>query len=263
MAYSSSWSLEFTGGAELAEVEYRIRSRKEGADNYVVHEVPKGSELFEVTDLQAGTTYNFSILAQTAKGASGYSSDIVQYSTKAAPPVPAGEGGGGGEEGGDKDTGGGGADGGELLGGVGGAAALLLLCNLGLLACYLRRRRGEEDEESSPGSGSSILEMYLNTVSSSYGEGEGSQDGSSEEYSEEEEEEEREGGHRRRRGGGREEETWVAATHHAPPSSYAPSLPATIYRGRLAPPSLPGYNRSWQQPALHPALRAPQHWPPY
>merc|ERR1711940_36132 len=70
-------------------LEYRIRSIKEGAVTFVVHEVPKGSDKFTVTDLQSATTYNFSILAKSDKGPSAYTSDIVQYKTAAAPAVEA------------------------------------------------------------------------------------------------------------------------------------------------------------------------------
>ena len=35
------WQLDFTGGAKLEEIGYRIRQKKEESDNYVYRDVPK------------------------------------------------------------------------------------------------------------------------------------------------------------------------------------------------------------------------------
>lgn len=235
-----SWKMDFTGGAKLEELEYRIRSIKEGAETSVVHEVPKGSAKFTVADLQSATTYNFSILAQSSKGPSAYTTDIVQYKTGAPPAIKAtpAEEAPPPEEGGDEKGGSG------ILETVGGAAAILLLCNLALLVCYLRRRKLQEDEEEEESRGSSsILEMYLSSVSSSYGEGGNIEDGSSEDISEDDEEEMGESNERH--------EQRRRSMRRAPAaSSYAPSIasryprypnPATSF-----PQSSPGYPRPSQ-----------------
>ena len=245
-----SWKMDFTGGAKLEELEYRIRSIKEGAETFVVHEVPKGSDKFTVTDLQSATTYNFSILAESDKGPSAYTSDIVQYKTAAAPAVEAApaEPGAAPPEGGEEGKGGSVG----VLESVGAAAAILLLCNLALFICYLRRRKQQEEDDDGEGSGgsSSILEMYLNSVSSGYGGG-GEDAASSEDLSEDDDEDddmgtESEVRHQRRR-----------STRGAPAaSSYAPSVvsrypqypsypnPATSY-----PRSIPGYPMPTQGPS--------------
>ena len=240
-----SWSLGFTGGAAPEDIEYRIRSRKEGADTFVVHEVPQGSQEFRVEDLQAATTYNFSILAQSAKGASDYTLDIVQYATKAAPAVAAAPPDAAPDPPPTEEE----KDGAELLGGIGGAAALLLICNLGLLVCYLRRKGAQEEEITGSGGSSSILEMYLSSVSESFGDGEESETGS-EEGSEEEDEDWRQESRRQRRSEVRRHYPGSPETRSRlpPPSTYAPSL-APTHRGQ-----------SWQQPGLQPR---PWDWPRY
>ena len=35
------WQLDFTGGAKLEEIGYRIRQKKEESENYVYRDVPK------------------------------------------------------------------------------------------------------------------------------------------------------------------------------------------------------------------------------
>ena len=35
------WQLDFTGGAKLEDIGYRIRQKKENSDNYVYRDVPK------------------------------------------------------------------------------------------------------------------------------------------------------------------------------------------------------------------------------
>ena len=242
-----SWKMDFTGGAKLEELEYRIRSIKEGAETYVVHEVPKGSDKFTVGDLQSATTYNFSILAQSSKGPSAYTTDIVQYKTGAAPAVEAApaEPGAPPPEGGGDEKGGSG-----MLESVGGAAAILLLCNLALLVCYLRRRKLQEDEEEEESGGSSsILEMYLSSVSSSYGEGGVTEGGSSEDLSVDEDEEmdeETETRQQRRRSLRRAP---AASSYAASTASHYPRYPGYPNPATSFPRSSPGYPRPSQGPS--------------
>ena len=232
----------------MEEVEYRVRSRKEGADTYVVHEVPKGAMEFTVVDLQAATTYNFSILAQSTKGMSAYTTDIVQYKTAEAPVVAAApvspdapappEGGG--------------KEGGGLVGGIGAAAAALLLCNLALLACYLRRRKGAEEEESSGGS-SSILEMYLSSVSSGYGVDEDSEVGDSGDSEDGDLED-------WRPARGRARHTEGAWPRHPRPPPSTPARPPPSMTPR--PPAAPYYPGLGRNRHGGPA-RVPQPWSQY
>ena len=241
----------------MEEVEYRVRSRKEGADTYVVHEVPKGAMEFTVVDLQAATTYNFSILAQSSKGMSAYTTDIVQYKTAEAPVVaaaPASPDAPAPPEGGGK-------EGGGLVGGIGAAAAALLLCNLALLACYLRRRKGAEEEESSGGT-SSILEMYLSTVSSGYGVDEDSEVGDSEDSEDSGDLEDWRPARRRER---HTEDAWP---HHPrpppsmsvrPPPSISARPPPSMFMRPPVAPYYPGLDRSRR--GLPPRL--PQPWSHY
>ena len=153
------WKLDFYGGFKFSDIGYKIRQEKEGTTNFVYRDVPKGSTEFTVEDLQSSTAYNFSILAFNEKGESDFTTDTVQYSTKAepvedsAPPSPSSsppakpksyE---------------------EILVIIATVGGLLLLCNLGLLYCYLNRKSGIFGGSSDSMTRSSILEMYF---SSSY-----------------------------------------------------------------------------------------------
>ena len=40
-AITLRWQLDFTGGAKLEEIGYRIRQKKEESENYVYRDVPK------------------------------------------------------------------------------------------------------------------------------------------------------------------------------------------------------------------------------
>ena len=149
------WKLDFSGGFKLSEIEYKIRQKKEGADTFVYHDVPKNSSEFTVEDLQSTTAYTFSILAINEKGESDFTTDKVQYSTKAEPvadpPPPPKDSPPPAEP----------KSYGEMLIIIATVGGLLLLCNLGLLYCYLNRKPGLFGGSSDSMTRSSILEMYF------------------------------------------------------------------------------------------------------
>ena len=162
------WKLDFYGGFELSDIGYKIRQEKEGSDNLVYRDVPKGSTEFTVEDLPSSTAYNFSILAYNEAGESEYTTDTLQYSTTGAdpvvkdesPPPPSSppvepksyE---------------------QILVIIAAVGGLLLLCNLGLLYCYFKRKSGIFGGSSDSMTRSSILEMYF---SSSYNDDTKSED---------------------------------------------------------------------------------------
>ena len=125
----------------------------------------KGSTEFTVDDLQSSTTYHFNILASNEKGDSEYTTDNVQKTTEATPPVPDSPGGDGetprAEPPSEPPTY---SDILVIIASIGGG---LLVCNLALLYCYVQRKNGRNifGSGESTMSRSSILEMYFSSSS--------------------------------------------------------------------------------------------------
>ena len=75
-----TWTPGFDGGVPQS---FKIRYRKEGADNYQYVDVaPEGTTYFEVQDLKEGTRYSFSIMSFNKLGHSSYTADIGKVETK-------------------------------------------------------------------------------------------------------------------------------------------------------------------------------------